>query len=98
MIEVCSLQSVASAWCGKSETPDGTLLPIAVSPPRMAAPGTAGGHGARAGARPPSIRWLIRGICVLMARSVRFFAFIFFMRLRTWTFTVLSHMSSIRRR
>ena len=32
------------------------------------------------------------GIWVLMARSVRFFAFIFLMRLRTWTFTVLSHM------
>jgi hypothetical protein len=81
------------AWCGKSKTPDGTLLPIAAPAPVMhGCARTAGRHGASAGARPPSRRWLVWGICAFVARLVRFFAFIFFMRLRTWTFTVLSHM------
>ena len=33
-------------------------------------------------------------VYVLIATSVRFFAFNFFMTLRTWTFTVLSHILS----
>jgi hypothetical protein len=28
VIEVCSVQSVESAWCGKSQPPGGTLLPV----------------------------------------------------------------------
>jgi hypothetical protein len=33
-----------------------------------------------------------RTVWALIATSVRFFAFHFFMILRTWTFTMLSHM------
>lgn len=37
----------------------------------------------------PSVR---QRIYAFIATSVRFFAFIFLMTLRTWTFTVLKHM------
>ena len=77
------------AWCGKSER-DGTLLPAVGARHAWLHPNcwAAMARGAQA-----AIETLAAmGICALMARSVRFFAFIFFMKLRTWTFTVLSHM------
>jgi hypothetical protein len=91
VIKACSLQSVGPAWCGKSQPPDGSLLPVvgaghAWLHPDWSAP-------SREDRLKAAIDTLAAvGICALMARSVRFFAFIFFIRLRTWTFTVLSHM------
>ena len=91
MIEVCSLP-VESAWCGKFRPPNGTLPSVVGARHAWLHPDWSAPSREDRLQRPPSTRWQLVGICALMAWCVRFFALVFFMRVRSWTFTFVSLM------